>query len=69
MEYEFKSIGIEVILMESSIKNPLQFGYLCDDAKKVKQSISVQMFGVLLGTIACGTLSDMFGRLRVGLFH
>ncbi|KJH53778.1 transporter, major facilitator family protein [Dictyocaulus viviparus] len=63
LEYQFKSVNVE-------------FDLLCDDSKLVKNSISVQMFGVLVGALISGQLSDRYGRksvligclLGVGLF-
>ncbi|KAE9547153.1 hypothetical protein FO519_009634 [Halicephalobus sp. NKZ332] len=51
---QFHSIGYE-------------FGYYCDSAQQVKNSISIQMFGMLLGAILFGQLSDLFGRRRIML--
>ncbi|KAK6752418.1 hypothetical protein RB195_003692 [Necator americanus] len=49
VQYEFKSLNVE-------------FGYLCSEGRWVKSSISVQMIGVLLGTLFFGTTSDRYGR-------
>lgn len=49
LEYQFKSINVE-------------YNYFCDTSKLVKNSISVQMFGVLTGSIVFGQISDSFGR-------
>lgn len=48
-QYQFKSINVE-------------YNYFCDTSKLVKNSISVQMFGVLAGSIVFGQISDSFGR-------
>ncbi|EPB72301.1 hypothetical protein ANCCEY_08618 [Ancylostoma ceylanicum] len=49
IQYEFKSLNVE-------------FGYLCAQTAYVKSSISVQMIGVLVGTLLFGYTSDRFGR-------
>ncbi|KAI6190299.1 MFS domain-containing protein [Aphelenchoides bicaudatus] len=49
---QFLSLGVE-------------FGLFCETAQTVKHSISVQMFGVLIGAIIFGQLSDLFGRKRM----
>ncbi|KAL6737943.1 hypothetical protein Aduo_011545 [Ancylostoma duodenale] len=49
IQYEFKSLNVE-------------FGYLCAETAYVKSSISVQMVGVLIGTLLFGYTSDRFGR-------
>ncbi|PIO68620.1 hypothetical protein TELCIR_09582, partial [Teladorsagia circumcincta] len=49
IKYEFKSLNVE-------------FGYLCAEGRWVKSSISVQMVGVLIGTLFFGTMSDRYGR-------
>uniref|UniRef100_A0A183G7T4 MFS domain-containing protein n=1 Tax=Heligmosomoides polygyrus TaxID=6339 RepID=A0A183G7T4_HELPZ len=41
------------------------FGLLCDAGKSVKNSISIQMFSVLIGAMISGQLSDRFGRKKV----
>jgi OCT family organic cation transporter-like MFS transporter 4/5 len=41
-----------------------EFGYFCSSVSKVKQSISFQMLGVLIGAVVFGQLSDLFGRKR-----
>lgn len=48
-QYQFRSINVE-------------YNYFCDTSKLVKNSISVQMFGVLAGSIVFGQISDSFGR-------
>ncbi|VDM26829.1 unnamed protein product [Toxocara canis] len=52
LEYQFLSANVE-------------FDYLCGEGKTVKNSISIQMFGILMGTIIFGQLSDSFGRRTV----
>ncbi|CAI4232010.1 unnamed protein product [Auanema sp. JU1783] len=55
IDYEFKSINVE-------------FEYVCKETALVKSSISVQMTGVLVGTLLFGSLSDRFGRLKILMF-
>lgn len=42
-----------------------EFGYFCGTTKLVKQSISVQMIGVIVGSIIFGHLSDSYGRRKI----
>ncbi|KAE9420112.1 hypothetical protein Angca_004881, partial [Angiostrongylus cantonensis] len=49
LQYEFRSLNVD-------------FHYLCAEGRWVKSSISVQMLGVLVGTLVLGTLSDRYGR-------
>ncbi|KAI6226582.1 MFS domain-containing protein [Aphelenchoides besseyi] len=49
----------------------LEWGYYCARNKLVKQSISIQMVGVIIGSAVFGQLSDRYGRkptLIVALF-
>ncbi|KAI6181732.1 MFS domain-containing protein [Aphelenchoides besseyi] len=49
----------------------LEWGYYCAKNKLVKQSISIQMVGVIIGSAVFGQLSDRYGRkptLIVALF-
>ncbi|GMS80193.1 hypothetical protein PENTCL1PPCAC_2368, partial [Pristionchus entomophagus] len=57
LHYQFESVNVE-------------FNYICDDAKVIKNSISLQMTAVLIGAFLFGQGSDLFGRrfvLIVGL--
>uniref|UniRef100_A0A1I7YV47 MFS domain-containing protein n=1 Tax=Steinernema glaseri TaxID=37863 RepID=A0A1I7YV47_9BILA len=42
-----------------------EFNLICEDAVLVKNSISLQMFGVMVGALVFGQLSDLFGRKRI----
>ncbi|KAK6758090.1 hypothetical protein RB195_015731 [Necator americanus] len=52
IDYQFKSVNVE-------------FDLLCEDSHLVKNSISIQMFGVLIGAMISGQLSDRYGRKTV----
>lgn len=43
----------------------LQWGYFCSETVKVKNLVSFQMFGTILGGILFGQFSDLFGRRKV----
>ncbi|UMM30519.1 hypothetical protein L5515_012367 [Caenorhabditis briggsae] len=51
LEYQFESVQVE-------------FNYICEDAKKVKNTITIQTFGVLVGAAIFGQVSDNFGRRK-----
>ncbi|KAE9547154.1 hypothetical protein FO519_009635 [Halicephalobus sp. NKZ332] len=44
-----------------------EFEYYCDSAHQMKNSISIQMFGILVGAVVFGQLSDLCGRRRIML--
>ncbi|CAB3396713.1 unnamed protein product [Caenorhabditis bovis] len=50
--YDFKSINIE-------------FEHFCEEGAWVKTSISIQMMGVLVGSVFSGALADRYGRLKI----
>lgn len=43
-----------------------QYGHFCGEGAWVKTSISVQMVGVLIGSVTSGAVADRYGRLKVG---
>ncbi|CAO4378849.1 unnamed protein product [Caenorhabditis nigoni] len=51
-KYDFYSINVD-------------FGHFCGEGAWVKTSISVQMVGVLIGSVTSGALADRYGRLKV----
>ncbi|KIH52596.1 hypothetical protein ANCDUO_17300 [Ancylostoma duodenale] len=52
IDYQFKSVNVE-------------FDLLCEDGHLVKNSISIQMLGVLIGAMISGQMSDRYGRKTV----
>uniref|UniRef100_A0A158PC63 MFS domain-containing protein n=1 Tax=Angiostrongylus cantonensis TaxID=6313 RepID=A0A158PC63_ANGCA len=55
LQYEFRSLNVDVSEFYSWM-------ILYANGRWVKSSISVQMLGVLVGTLVLGTLSDRYGR-------
>ncbi|CAP35927.2 Protein CBG18486 [Caenorhabditis briggsae] len=51
LKYQFKSVQVE-------------FNYVCEDAKKVKNTITIQTLGVLIGAAIFGQFSDTYGRRK-----
>ncbi|VDK85767.1 unnamed protein product [Litomosoides sigmodontis] len=51
LEYEFRSVSVE-------------WGYFCSEAVNVKNLVSFQMFGTIIGGILFGQISDLFGRRK-----
>uniref|UniRef100_A0A0K0F317 Solute carrier family 22 member 15 (inferred by orthology to a human protein) n=1 Tax=Strongyloides venezuelensis TaxID=75913 RepID=A0A0K0F317_STRVS len=45
----------------------LEFKYFCEEKYKIKTCISIEMIGVVLGSIIGGQLSDYYGRRRIML--
>ncbi|CEF67742.1 Solute carrier family 22 member 15 [Strongyloides ratti] len=45
----------------------LEFKYFCEEKYKIKTCISIEMFGVVVGSIIGGQLSDYYGRKKVML--
>ncbi|CAG9530368.1 unnamed protein product [Cercopithifilaria johnstoni] len=52
LEYQFRSVAVE-------------WGYFCGDIVKVKNLVSLQMFGTIIGGILFGQFSDLFGRRKI----
>uniref|UniRef100_A0A915Q431 Major facilitator superfamily (MFS) profile domain-containing protein n=1 Tax=Setaria digitata TaxID=48799 RepID=A0A915Q431_9BILA len=52
LQYQFRSVGVE-------------WGYFCSQTVKVKNLVSFQMFGTIIGGILFGQLSDLYGRRKV----
>uniref|UniRef100_A0A183I8A3 MFS domain-containing protein n=1 Tax=Onchocerca flexuosa TaxID=387005 RepID=A0A183I8A3_9BILA len=52
LDYQFRSVGVD-------------WGYFCSQTVKVKNLVSFQMFGTIIGGILFGQLSDLFGRRKV----
>uniref|UniRef100_A0A0K0F1S3 Solute carrier family 22 member 15 (inferred by orthology to a human protein) n=1 Tax=Strongyloides venezuelensis TaxID=75913 RepID=A0A0K0F1S3_STRVS len=55
MEYVFRSVNVE-------------FNYLCNDRIKMKNSISIEIVGFIIGSLVGGFLSDRIGRRHVIFF-
>ncbi|CAL2042362.1 unnamed protein product [Caenorhabditis brenneri] len=51
-QYDFLSINVD-------------FGHFCGEGAWVKTSISIQMIGVLIGSVTSGAVADRYGRLKV----
>lgn len=56
----------EAILVPQFSSVNYDWGYYCSKNKWVKQSVSIQMIGVIIGAIVFGQISDSFGRKPVG---
>ncbi|VDN53386.1 unnamed protein product [Dracunculus medinensis] len=68
--YQLKeNITCEPELHSEFLSVNIEFGYLCHESKIVKDSISIQMIGVILGSIVFGHISDFSGRKKVRTFH
>ncbi|VDP38007.1 unnamed protein product [Heligmosomoides polygyrus] len=52
LRYQFLSVNVE-------------WSRFCESAKTIKNSISVQMIGVLIGSVVFGQLSDSYGRRKM----
>ncbi|KAM3716256.1 Solute carrier family 22 member [Dirofilaria immitis] len=55
LQYDFESMNVE-------------FEYFCHNLKYIKNSISIQMIGAVLGSLIFGQISDLYGRKRTLLF-
>uniref|UniRef100_A0A7E4W9T0 MFS domain-containing protein n=1 Tax=Panagrellus redivivus TaxID=6233 RepID=A0A7E4W9T0_PANRE len=42
----------------------VEWNYICSDAKQVKHSTSIQMIGIMLGSVIFGIFSDNYGRKK-----
>ncbi|KAM3722730.1 Uncharacterized protein ACO02O_06041 [Dirofilaria immitis] len=51
LDYQFRSVSVE-------------WGYFCSETVKVKNLVSYQMFGTIIGGILFGQFSDLFGRRK-----
>ncbi|VDK51350.1 unnamed protein product [Anisakis simplex] len=62
---QWRSSGCKPVLDYQFLSFNVEYDYICGEAKYVKNSISVQMLGILIGTLVFGQMSDSFGRRTV----
>lgn len=60
------AVGVGILSAKIyGVASLFQWSRFCESAKTIKNSISVQMIGVLIGSVVFGQLSDSYGRRKV----